>query len=148
MKVTRCTWVAMIGAVLLVSGCKVDQIADKHHPAKLEETDQKGIMRITLEARAVERIGLQTAPVLEQTVTVDGNTGLRKVVPYGAIMYDTKGETWTFTNPQPLVYVRHKVVVEDVEGDRVILSEGPPAGTAVVTVGAAELMGAEHKYGH
>ena len=148
MRVTGCTWVAMIGAVLLVSGCKVDQIADKHHPAKLEETDQKGIMRITLEARAVERIGLQTTQVLEQTVTVDGNTALRKVVPYGAIMYDTKGETWTFTNPQPLVYVRHRVVVEDVEGDRVILSEGPPAGTAVVTVGAAELMGAEHKYGH
>ena len=35
-----------------------------------------------------------------------------------------------------------------VEGDRVILSEGPPPGTIVVTVGATELMGAEHKYGH
>ena len=31
---------------------------------------------------------------------------------------------------------------------RVILAEGPPAGTVVVTVGAPELMGAEHKYGH
>jgi hypothetical protein len=30
----------------------------------------------------------------------------------------------------------------------VILSEGPAAGTAVVTIGATELMGAEHKYGH
>ena len=28
-----------------------------------------------------------------------------------------------------------------------ILAEGPPPGTIVVTVGAAELMGAEHKYG-
>jgi hypothetical protein len=63
-------------------------------------------------------------------------------------MYDPKGGTWTFTNPQPLVFVRHKIVVDRVEGDRVILSEGPPAGTVVVTVGAAELMGAEHKYGH
>jgi len=148
MKVTQCTLVAMIGAILLVSGCKVDNVADKHHPAKLEETDKKGIMRVTLEPRAAERIGLQTTLVLEQTMTVDGKTGPRKVIPYGAIMYDTKGETWTFTNPQPLVYVRHKVVVEDIEGDRVILSDGPPAGTTVVTVGAAELMGAEHKYGH
>jgi hypothetical protein len=63
-------------------------------------------------------------------------------------MYDTNGDTWTFTNPKPLVFVRQKVVVEDIDGDRVILSEGPAAGTMVVTVGAAELMGAEHKYGH
>ena len=60
----------------------------------------------------------------------------------------TKGETWTFTNPEPLVFVRAKVVVKGIEGDRVLLSDGPAAGTAVVTVGATELMGAEHKYGH
>jgi len=140
MRITRCAIAAMLGTVLLVSGCKVDKVEDKHHPAKLEETDQKGIMRIVLEARAVERIGLQTTLVVEENG--------RRVVPYGAIMYDTKGETWTFTNPQPLTYVRHKVVVEDIEGDRVTLAEGPPAGTTVVTVGATELMGAEHKYGH
>ena len=140
MRITRCAIAAMLGTVLLVSGCKVDKVEDKHHPAKLEETDQKGIMRVVLEARAVERIGLQTTQVVEENG--------RRVVPYGAIMYDTKGETWTFTNPQPLTYVRHKVVVEDIEGDRVTLAEGPPAGTTVVTVGATELMGAEHKYGH
>jgi hypothetical protein len=140
MKITRFAIMAMLGTVLLVSGCKVDKIEDKHHPAKLEETDKKGIMRVILEPRAVERIGLQTTPVVEE--------GGRKVVPYGAIMYDTKGETWTFTNPAPLTYVRHKVVVESVEGDRVTLSDGPAAGTVVVTVGATELMGAEHKYGH
>jgi len=140
MRITRCAIAAMLGTVLLVSGCKVDKVEDKHHPAKLEETDQKGIMRVVLEARAVERIGLQTTQVAEENG--------RRVVPYGAIMYDTKGETWTFTNPQPLTYVRHKVVVADIEGDRVTLAEGPPAGTVVVTVGATELMGAEHKYGH
>jgi len=140
MRITRFAIVAMLGTVVLVSGCKVDKIEDKHHPAKLEETDQKGIMRVVLEARAVERIGLQTTQVVEE--------GGQTVVPYGAIMYDTKGETWTFTNPQPLTYVRHKVVVDNIEGDRVTLSEGPPAGTTVVTVGATELMGAEHKYGH
>jgi hypothetical protein len=140
MRITRFAIVAMLGTVLMVSGCKVDKIEDKHHPAKLEETDQKGIMRVVLEARAVERIGLQTTQVVEEAG--------RKVIPYGAIMYDTKGDTWTFTNPQPLTFVRHKVVVENIEGDRVTLSEGPPAGTTVVTVGATELMGAEHKYGH
>jgi hypothetical protein len=40
------------------------------------------------------------------------------------------------------------VVVETIEGDRVILADGPASGTALVTVGAAELMGVENKYGH
>jgi len=136
--------VAMISAVLMLTGCRQDQVAEKHHPAKLEETDQKGIMKITLEPRAAERIGLETTRVSEEQVK--GVT--RKVVPYGALMYDTKGEAWTFTSPSPLVFVRQHIVVEDIEGDRVILAEGPPPGTVVVTVGAAMLMGAEHKYGH
>jgi hypothetical protein len=144
MQVKRWAMVAAIGAVLVLSGCKQDKVEEKHHPAKLEESGQEGIMKVTLEARAAERIGIQTAPVLEEMV----GSSKRLVVPYGAIMYDSKGETWTFTNPQPLVYVRHKIVVDRVEGDRVILSEGPSAGTVVVTVGATELMGAEHKYGH
>ncbi len=144
MQVKRWAMVVAIGAVLVLSGCKQDKIEEKHHPATLEESGQEGIMKVTLEARAAERIGLQTTPVREEMV---GSTK-RLVVPYGAVMYDAKGGTWTFTNPQPLVYVRHKIVVDRVEGDRVILSEGPPPGTVVVTVGATELMGAEHKYGH
>src|SRR5262245_29930224 len=115
MRITRFAIVAMLGSVLLVSGCKRDKIEEKHHPAKLEETDQKGIMRVILEAKAVERIGLQTTQVMEQSVMVGGQSQMRKVVPYGAIMYDTKGDTWTFTNPQPLTYMRAKVVVESVE---------------------------------
>jgi len=148
MKFTRSAVVAMLGAVLLVSGCKTTKIEEKHHPAKLEESGEKGIMKVILEPKAAERIGLQTTQIVEQSVMVGGRAQNRKVVPYGAIMYDTKGDTWTFTNPEPLVFVRHKVVVEHIEGDQVVLSDGPASGTAVVTVGATELMGAEHKYGH
>jgi hypothetical protein len=140
--------VALIGAVLLVSGCKQPPLAKKYHPAKVDSTDVKGIMRVTLDARAAERIGLETTPLREEQVTIAGASVTRSVIPYGAVMYDTKGETWTFTNPQPLVFVRQSIVVENVKGDRAILSEGPPVGTIVVTVGATELMGAEHKYGH
>ena len=139
---------ALVGTLVVVSGCNREQVAEKYHPAKTEETAVKGIMKITLEPRAAERIGLETAPLAEATVTVKGQTTTRMVMPYGALMYDTKGETWAFTNPEPLVFIRHKVAVESIDGDRVILTEGPPAGTAVVTVGAAELMGVENKYGH
>ena len=130
----------LVGAAVLAAGCQRTEVAEKTHPASLDSTEVKGIMRVTLTAEAVKRIGLETAAVRE--------VGARKMIPYGALMYDTKGETWTFTSPKPLVFVREKVVVTTIEGENAILSEGPPAGTTVVTVGAAELMGAEHKYGH
>jgi len=140
MKLSRIPAAALILAVFALAGCKQDQVAEKYHPAKLDSTEVKGIMKVTLDSKAAERIGLQTAELIEE--------GARKVIPYGALMYDLKGNTWTFTNPSPLVFVRAAVKVADVTGDKVYLSEGPPAGTRVVTVGAPMLMGAEHKYGH
>jgi hypothetical protein len=105
-------------------------------------------MRVTLDARAAERIGLMTTEIREEQMTVDGASGKHRVMPYGALMYDTKGKTWTFTRTGPLSFERREVVVANIVGDQVILADGPPAGTAIVNVGAAELMGAEHKYGH
>ena len=140
--------VVPIGMMLALASCKQDKVAEQYHPAQVDSTDVKGIMRVTLQARAAERIGLQTAPITEEKVFLKGQEVVRRVIPYGALMYDTKGDAWTFTNPEPLVFIRKQVAVEDIDGNRVVLADGPPAGTAVVTVGAAELMGAEHKYGH
>jgi len=72
----------------------------------------------------------------------------RKVVPYAAVLYDAHGDTWVYTNPEPLVFVRHRIMVDYINGDQAVLSEGPPAGTVVVTVGGAELFGAEFEIGH
>lgn len=148
MRWTGIAMVALLGIALPLSGCKKDQVAEKYHPAKVEDTEVKGIKKVTLDARAAERTGIETTTVREETLNLAGGAAVRKVIPYGALMYDKKGGTWTFTNPSPLVFVRAAVAVEDIEGDRVILAEGPPAGTVVVSVGATELMGAENKYGH
>jgi uncharacterized protein YcfL len=148
MKLSHLKTMALIGAMLALVSCRSEQVAQTQHPATLDTTDVQGIMKVTLEARAAERIGLQTGTVSEERVTLHGSSATRRVIPYGALMYDKKGHTWTFTEAGPLAYVRQAVEVEDIQGDRVILSEGPAAGTVVVTVGAAELMGAEHKYGH
>jgi hypothetical protein len=43
-----------------------------------------------------------------------------------------------------LTYVREEVTVADIDGDSAILSSGPDVGAVVVTVGAAELLGAEN----
>jgi hypothetical protein len=69
--------------------------------------------------------------------------GGRSVVPYSAVLYDAHGATWVYTNPESLVFVRERVSVDRIDGDRVILTDGPPAGTTIVTVGGAELLAAE-----
>jgi hypothetical protein len=68
----------------------------------------------------------------------------RKVVPHAAVIYDAQGKTWVYTNPAPLVFVRHPISVDFVDGDLAVLADGPPLGAAVVAVGAAELLGTEY----
>jgi len=41
------------------------------------------------------------------------------------------------------VFVRTQVRVDRIDGDVALLLDGPPSGTSVVTVGLAELFGAE-----
>ena len=59
------------------------------------------------------------------------------------MLYDEHGDTWTFTSPEPLTFVRRRIEIDRIEGGRAVLQEGPATGTTVVTVGAAELLGAE-----
>jgi hypothetical protein len=69
-------------------------------------------------------------------------------VPYSALIYSPQGETWVYTSPQPRTFVRHKVEVDYIKGDIAVLNAGPPVGTVVVSVAAAELYGTELKVGH
>jgi hypothetical protein len=76
-------------------------------------------------------------------VTLTGDGTERKIVPFAALLYGVHGETWVYTNPEPLVFVRAPVTVDYIEDNLAFLSEGPPAGTEVVTVGGSLLYGAE-----
>jgi hypothetical protein len=129
----------------LLAGCQ--RIEEAAHTAKasysLEEIAGTGFSRITLQASAARRLAVETAPVQEVTTA----NGLRKAIAYSALLYGTAGETWAYTNPEPLVYARQEIVIDFIEGGRAFLSAGPPAGTAVVTVGAAELYGLEKGFG-
>ena len=72
-----------------------------------------------------------------------GSGTSRLIVPYAAVIYDVNGETWVYTNPEPLVFIRQIISIDYIEGDLAFLTEGSSAGTNVVTVGGAELYGAE-----
>jgi len=72
----------------------------------------------------------------------------QKVVPYSAVLYDDQGVTWVYTNPEPLVFIRHRIEINAIEASRAILVEGPSVGTKIVTAGAPELLGVEQKFGH
>ncbi|MBX6342203.1 MAG: hypothetical protein IRY97_07075, partial [Thermomicrobiaceae bacterium] len=114
--------------------------ASESEPAKVEEIPGTDLKRVTLSSEAAERIGIATAPVRDEQV---GGVQ-RKVIPFAAVLYDAEGRTWTFTSSEPLVFVRQPIKVDHIDGDRAVLTEGPASGTAVVTVGAAELLGAEY----
>jgi hypothetical protein len=108
-------------------------------PVKVEQADGAETATVELTEQAVDRLDLQTATVRDEQVAGQQ----RKVIPYAAVIYDPEGQAWTFTNPQPLTYVRERISVDQISGDMAVLTDGPAAGTTVVTTGAAELYGAE-----
>lgn len=128
--------VLLIPAALFLAACSSDTAgAATEKPAHLEEIEGSDFKRVVLTQRAAERLDIQTAPVSE------GDDAL--VVPYGAVIYGLHGETWVYTNPEPLTYVRHEITVDHIDGGQAILTEGPGPDTEVVTVGVIELYGEE-----
>ncbi|HKQ56601.1 MAG TPA: hypothetical protein VJY35_01920 [Candidatus Eisenbacteria bacterium] len=145
--IRRHRWLPLILliACLPLTGCKQtpEAAADEEAgPAKVEHMEGAEPTRVTLTEEAAKRLDLQTATVHQATF----NGVQHVVVPYAAILYDTEGNTWVYTSSAPLVFVRHPVVVDFIEGELAILSDGPALGTAVVTVGVTELSGAEAEF--
>jgi hypothetical protein len=95
-----------------------------------------GISRITLRAKAAQRLDIQTDVVRE---AASGG----KIVPFSSIIYDLDGDAWVYTVTAPLTYVREPVAIDHVTRDEAYLTDGPPAGTQVVIVGVPELYGTE-----
>jgi hypothetical protein len=139
--VRRPRWAISVLAVVLLSGCG-EAPSDEHvivEPLILEDVEGTDLTRITLQASAAERLGIETAPVVRA-----GNV---TVVPASAVFVDPEGTFWVYTNPEPLVFIRHEITIARETGDRTFLSAGPPVGTDVATVGVPELYGAELEIG-
>ena len=132
---------ALIGlglAAFLLTACSqggVAGIVSEDPPVKVEKNEATGLSLLTLSAKAAERLGIATGAV--------SAAGAGTAIPYSALVYDKAGKTWVYTNPEGRNYVRQAIEVQRIEGDLAYLSSGPPVGTAVVTVGTAELWGVD-----
>lgn len=129
---TKCTNISDTQAKLSGTSTKIE-------PAEISKTEGSEFSRVVLSEKAAQRLDIQTAPVREQQV----NGTPRLVIPYAAVLYGLHGETWAYTSPKSLTFVRQLITIDRIEGDMAILSDGPAAGTQVATVGVAELYGAD-----
>jgi hypothetical protein len=131
---------ALIGLAALAAGCGGGSAEEEESgPATVYEVAGTDLSRVELTADAARRLDIQTAAV--------ARNGAGTAVPYSAVLYSPTGETWVYVSPKPLSFVRHKIVVDHIDGDRAFLSSGPEPGTKVATVGVAELFGAESGLG-
>lgn len=141
-----CAGLVLIVCVVSLSACGEAssgydyETASHHDPAELEPIKGTDVNRVIVDPEGVKRAGIQTAPIRQN--------GQGMVMPYSAVIYDAEGHTYTYTSPEPRTYVRQKVVIDHVNGDSVMLFDGPPAGTEVVTVGAAFVYGTEFEVAH
>jgi hypothetical protein len=125
---------AVLAVPLLVSACGGSAREEAAvRPAVVERAKGTNVERVVLTAEAAKRLDIRTAMVRSD--------GSRTMIPYGAVLYDPDGATWTYTSPSHLVYVRQDITVDRIDGSTAVLTRGPVVGTAVVTVGATELWG-------
>jgi hypothetical protein len=117
--------------------------------------------RVVLSALGAQRIGIRAVaaravPTPPTTVKSNVAAGLKHTIkipgakpsaavtiPYSAVIYDSSGATYAFTNTAPLTYVEVPITVQQVSGNLAYLSAGPKPGAHVVSVGAEELYGVQ-----
>jgi hypothetical protein len=124
-------------------GCSEAGAPNEENPdtAVTVETAEEGQpARITVSARAEQRLGIRTEPVRPISGPPGGAT---EVISYSAVVYDPDGKSWAFSAPSPRTYIRVPIEISSISGKAVRLKSGPPIGTQVVVVGAPELVGAE-----
>jgi hypothetical protein len=129
---------AFLAAGLVLSGCQeIPSNQVDNEPFTLEPIEGTDIQRVRLSAVVAGKIDVQTGKV--------GASGKERVIPHAAVIYNPEGKAFVYTVPEPLTYVRAPVAVRLAVDERAILSQGPPPGTTVVTVGAAELLATEYE---
>lgn len=169
LRVRRAWAVAFLLAGLSLGGCARSEPASSDaEPAQIQPIAGSSLHRVVLTERASENLGMRTQPVLRATAAASSNltasatatastgaaapatparTRARTSIPLTAVVYDPAGRPWTYIALATRTFVRAPIVIDYMSGGRAYLISGPRLGTAVVTVGASELLGAEYGVG-
>lgn len=138
--------VGILTAVIIVAFFLYNDFAQDSDSAVAEPSKKESVLgdeftSVTLAEKEAQRLGIETVPAREEWVA--RSQAVRIIVPYASIIYGLHGETWVYTSTEPRKYLRQEVSVDLIDGGTALLLKGPQAGTEVVTVGVAELFGAE-----
>jgi hypothetical protein len=138
-----CRWLTMglVAASVALAGCGTQAQSAPERPSRVVPVQGTSVSRVILTPQAIRRIGLQTTPV--QQLQAPG-AGASESVPLTAVLYLSDGSTWVYTVAGSRTYVRQSVTIARTSGEEAMLQAGPAPGTAVVTTGAAELLGSEY----
>lgn len=128
--------IIMVLAIAACGGTGIKPSASEK-PAIVSTIEGSELKHIVLTEKAVARLAIETAQV--RNLQVGGVQSL--VIPYRAVIYDLKGDTWVYISPEPRTFIRQAIKIDHIDGDNVILKEGPALGTEVATVAVSELYG-------
>ncbi len=131
--------VALVAAIAVAASATAEDPPAAEKPIAIEKIAGIEIWRLTLTRSAADRLDIQTATV--------ASAGDGMVVPSAAVIIDTAGTYWVYTNPEPFVFVREEIRPVREEGQKAFFDMGPAIGTRVVTTGVPELYGAEFGIG-
>ena len=140
--------VAVTGLPLAACGQLPSTTAKQHDPVTVEPVGNTGVKRLTIEDRAVERLGVTTAPVVEERTPParpGEPDGVRLLMPYAALLYLPDGTTFAYTNPDgtkanlpaSLTVPVHPVAVTF----RVLAPPGTPADATLYVPGSIPELG-------
>lgn len=135
---------SVVTATLMLAGCGTAHVHNDPPPAIVQPVPGSAVKQIRLTEQTVHRLGITTQAVHIAKARLDNRGRAHKIIPYSAVVYDSNGSTWAFVNVGPRTFMRESIAVAAIEGSTAILASGPPSGAQVVTVGAAELLGAEY----
>jgi len=129
---------AALAAALAVGACsEVESNVRENQPYTVEGPEDAAIKRVKMEDATAALLPVELATVRER--------GNRTVAPHSAVIYNPDGDAFVYTKPKAETYIRAPIDIVRVNGDRAVLSDGPPVGTTIVTTGSAELLATEYE---
>jgi len=129
---------AVIAAAAVLGACsEVESNVRENQPYTVEGPEDAAIKRVKMEDATAALLPVETATVRKE--------GSRKVIPHDALIYSPDGGSFVYTKPRAETYIRAPVDVLRVTGNRAVLTDGPRAGTTIVTTGSAELLATEYE---